>query len=249
MDALLTVTNLSKTFGTGENAVQAVSNVSFSVKAGEVVGLMGPNGAGKSTTMRLIAGYVVPNGGDATIASHSITSNRLKAQQNLGYLAENPAQYDELTPYEYLTFMAESHGVQDIPQAITIASNLTRCHTFLHRPLADLSKGMRQRVFFAGAIVHNPPVLILDEPTDGLDPNQKHEMRLAMKELARTRAVIVSTHILEEAEAVCSRLIILNHGKVAMDTTPAELARQGKGDIQLAFRLLTQKSYSPRAAA
>ena len=242
--ALLTVSNLTKTFAGREGAVTAVDNLSFSIGPGELVGFMGPNGAGKSTTMRILSGFLAPDEGDAVINGHSILKERLAAQKSLGYLAEHPALYEDLTPHEYLTFMAEAHNVPNIPAAIDVTSRLTRCHTFLHRSLADLSKGMRQRVFFAGALVHDPAVLILDEPTDGLDPNQKHEMRLVLKELARHKAVLVSTHILEEAEAICTRVILIAGGKIVADDTPRNLAKHGKGDIQIAFRILTQPQAS-----
>lgn len=237
---LLTVSGLGKTFGEGGQAVTAVQGLSFAVESGELVGFMGPNGAGKSTTMRMLAGFLQPSTGTASIAGHDIVTDRTAAQAKLGYLAEQPGVFEDLTGTEYLTFMAESHKLPNISEAVATAAKLTRCTGFLNRPLGELSKGMRQRVFFAGALVHNPPVLILDEPTDGLDPNQKHELRLVLKELARHKAVLLSTHILEEAEAICSRILVVHHGKKLLDTTPAELARQGKGDIQLAFRVLTQ---------
>lgn len=236
---MLIARNLTKTFVTPHGPLEAVRGISLAVKKGELVGLIGPNGAGKSTTMRLLAGYVVPTSGTASIGGHDIITHRAAAQSLLGYLAEQPALYEDLTAAQYLTFMAEVHGVAEVAKALATISQLTRCEEFLNRPMGELSKGMKQRVHLAGALVHNPPVLILDEPTDGLDPNQKHELRLTLRELAKTRAVLVSTHILEEAEALCSRVLIINHGQVQADTTPAELAKAGKGDIQKAFRGLT----------
>lgn len=236
---LLEASNLFKTFTTTQGPVQAVQGVSFSVAEGELVGLIGANGAGKSTTMRMLAGYVEPDAGSVALNGYNMATQRQQAQGSLGYLAEQPALYEDLSARQYLRFMAEAHHVPDTDKAMLVVAKLTRCDGFLDRPMGDLSKGMKQRVHLAGALVHNPPVLILDEPTDGLDPNQKHELRLTLKELAKHRAVVVSTHILEEAEAMCSRVLIINNGKVSMDTTPAELARQGKGDIQRAFRTLT----------
>lgn len=241
---MLTAQNLAKTFASPSGPVAAVKDVSFQVHEGELVGLIGPNGAGKSTVMRMLAGYVVPDSGTASLKGFDIVSDRLAAQACLGYLAEQPALYEDLTGREYLRFMAEIHQVKDMGKAMDVVARLTRCDGFLNRLMADLSKGMKQRVHLAGALVHNPPVLILDEPTDGLDPNQKHELRLTLKELAKHRAVLVSTHILEEAEAMCDRVLIIHGGKVLMDTTPAELARQGKGDIQRAFRTLTMNKGS-----
>lgn len=246
---LLVVEGLCKSFAGREGMVTAVDNLSFSVKPGELVGFIGPNGAGKSTTMRLLTGVLAPDAGTATVCGHDIVKQRGRAQEKLGYLAEQPATYEDLNVYEYLEFLAGVHNVAEPARAIDVVSRLTRCADFLFRTMADLSKGMKQRVFLAGALIHNPPVLILDEPTDGLDPNQKHELRLTLKELAKTKAVLVSTHILDEAEAMCNRVVILHQGKLVADTTPAQLAKQAKGDIQLAFRLLTTEPKKSKAAA
>lgn len=237
--SLLSAQNLSKTFQAESGPVEAVKALTFAVGPGELVGLMGPNGAGKSTTMRLLAGYLAPTQGNALINGLDITQNTQKAQRQLGYLAEVPPQEDDLTPWHLLTFHAEAHGVEDPVKAVETTSKLTRCAPFLNRPMGELSKGMRQRVHLGCALIHNPPVLLLDEPTDGLDPNQKHELRLMLKELAKTKAVLVSTHLLDEAEHLCTRVLIIHRGQLIVDTTPAELARQGGGDIHRAFRVLT----------
>ncbi|PZP38961.1 MAG: multidrug ABC transporter ATP-binding protein [Pseudomonas fluorescens] len=237
---LLTATNLTKTFAGAGGSVTAVSGLTFEIKPGEVVGLMGPNGAGKSTTMRLLAGYLTPTAGEATINGHPVTSHTRKAQANIGYLAETPPQEDDLTPYHLLTLHARTHNIKNIEQQIESTSKLTRCNGCLHRPMAELSKGMKQRVHLACALIHNPPVLLLDEPTDGLDPNQKHELRSMLKKLAAGgKAILVSTHVLEEAEQLLTRVLILHRGQILLDTTPAALAAQGKGDLHLAFRVLT----------
>ncbi|MBI1309414.1 MAG: ATP-binding cassette domain-containing protein [Proteobacteria bacterium] len=243
--SLIQATTLTKTFG-GENTrpVTAVQNLSFAVGQGEVVGLMGPNGAGKSTTMRLLAGFLQPTSGSAAINGHNLATHTVQAQRSLGYLAEVPPQEDHLTPFHLLTFHAQTHQLPDVPKAVADVAKLTRCAPYLHRKMGELSKGMKQRVHLACALIHNPPVLLLDEPTDGLDPNQKHELRLMLKQLAKpkgqpAKAILVSTHLLEEAEHLCTRLLIIHRGQILLDTTPAELAKQGKGDIHLAFRVLT----------
>lgn len=243
--ALISVSNLTKVFPTAEGSVTAISDLSFEVKPGEVVGLMGPNGAGKSTTMRLLAGFYQATSGTATINGHPLATHPVQAKRNLGYLPEVPPQEDDLTPQQLLHFHAQAHGLKNIPHAISATSKLTRCQSYLNRPMAELSKGMKQRVHLACALIHNPPVLLLDEPTDGLDPNQKHELRLMLKKLAQPsatspgKAILVSTHLLEEAESLLTRVLILHRGQILLDTTPDELAKQGRGDMALAFRVLT----------
>jgi len=241
---LIEVNNLSKTFPTAAGPLPALSGLTFSAGAGEIVGLMGPNGAGKSTTMRLLAGYLTPTAGNAAINGHTLSNHTVQAQASLGYLPENPPQDDDLTPFHLLTFHARAHNMKNIPQTVDKVSKLTRCNTVMQRPMGHLSKGMKQRVHLACALIHNPPVLLLDEPTDGLDPNQKHELRQMLHALAKPKtgngkAILVSTHLLEEAEHLLTRLLILHRGKILLDTTPAELAKQGRGDIHLAFRTLT----------
>ncbi len=243
--ALITATNLSKTFAAAAGNVVALSNVNFDIAAGEIVGLMGPNGAGKSTTMRLLAGYLQATSGSAAINGHPLATHAHLAQSSLGYLPENPPQEDDLTPHQLLTFHALAHNMKNIENHIDSTSKLTRCSAVLHRPMTELSKGMKQRVHLACALIHNPPVLLLDEPTDGLDPNQKHELRLMLQKLAKPsgtsagKAILVSTHLLEEAEQLLTRILVLHRGQILLDTTPKELARQGGGDLHRAFRVLT----------
>ncbi len=243
--ALLATQALTKTFAGAAGPVTAVNNVSVEIAAGEIVGLMGPNGAGKSTTMRLLAGFLPATSGRAEINGHPLHTHARLAQANLGYLPEVPPEEDDLTPHHLLTLHALSHNLKNIEHSIESSSKLTRCYPYLHRPMGELSKGMKQRVHLACALIHNPPVLLLDEPTDGLDPNQKHELRLMLKKLAAPsdtspgKAILVSTHLLEEAEQLLTRILILHRGNILMDTTPAELARQGGGDLHRAFRVLT----------
>lgn len=233
--SLIYAQDLRKSFG----GMVAVDGMTFQVRAGELVGFMGPNGAGKSTTMRLLAGFMPPDAGQVFIKGVDMQADPRRARAALGYLPEQGGVFGHLTAREYLVFLAEAYQVENVNRAVAVASEMTRCRYVLDSPMEHLSKGQRQRIFFAGALLHDPPVLILDEPTDGLDPNQKHEMRLVLKELAKHKAVLLSTHILEEAEAVCTRVLVVAHGAIVADQTPAELARQGKGDIQVAFRVLT----------
>ncbi len=243
--ALISASNLTKTFPGVGGPVTAIQGLNFQVNAGEIVGLMGPNGAGKSTTMRLLAGYLPATSGAAVINGHPLASHALQAKQNLGYLPEVPPQEDDLTPHNLLAFHAGAHGLPNVAHSILSTAKLTRCAAYLHRPMAQLSKGMKQRVHLACALIHNPPVLLLDEPTDGLDPNQKHELRLMLKKLAQPtatspgKAILVSTHLLEEAESLLTRILILHRGQILLDTTPQDLAQQGRGDMGLAFRVLT----------
>ena len=243
--AYIVTNNLTKTFSGSAGPVAAVNGLTFEVNPGEVVGLMGPNGAGKSTTMRLLAGFLTATSGTAAINGHPLGSHTRLAQASLGYLAEVPPEEDDLTPHHLLTLHAQTFSLKNIEQSIESTSKLTRCYSYLHRPMSELSKGMKQRVHLACALIHNPPVLLLDEPTDGLDPNQKHELRLMLKKLAAPtesspgKAILISTHLLEEAEQLLTRILILHRGQILLDTTPEELARQGKGDLHRAFRVLT----------
>lgn len=240
------VQHLGKSF----DGLAAVRDISFTVNSGELVGLLGPNGAGKSTTMRMLAGFLPQTSGTIEIAGFCMTKSPRAGQARLGYLPEVEGLFGHLTAYEYLLFLARSYSVAQPPEAIRIATEMIRCHDFLHRPMVNLSKGQRQRVLFAGALLHDPDVLILDEPTDGLDPNQKHEMRLVLRELAKYKAVLVSTHILEEAEAICTRCMIMSAGRIVADMTPEKLKSHGNGDIQRAFRVLTtQGRLAPQAVS
>lgn len=203
----------------------AVDDVSFEVGRGEVLGFLGPNAAGKSTTMRMITGFLPPTSGTAVIAGHNVQTDPLKAQKKLGYLPENAPVYREMTVSGFLDFIADIRGFSGKEKRIRIEETIERC--FLspvrYQVINTLSKGYKQRVCFAQSILHDPEYLIMDEPTDGLDPNQKHEVRSMIREMARKKTIILSTHILEEVEAVCTRAIIIANGRIVADETPDDL--------------------------
>jgi ABC-2 type transport system ATP-binding protein len=213
--------HLTKYFG----QTLAVDDVSFKVEKGEVLGFLGPNGAGKSTTMRMITGFLYPSSGTAVIGDQDMTQSPLKARRKLGYLPENAPVYQDMTVEGFLGFIAEIRGLSGRERDRRIDETLERC--FLshvrHQPIDTLSKGYKQRVCFAQSILHDPEYLVMDEPTDGLDPNQKHEVRSMIQEMAHRKVIILSTHILEEVEAVCTRAIIVAGGKIVADDTPQNL--------------------------
>ncbi|MDX2468970.1 MAG: ABC transporter ATP-binding protein [SAR324 cluster bacterium] len=223
--------NLTKAFGD----FVAVEDLSFKVNKGDILAFLGPNGAGKSTTMKMLTGYLTPNSGHALIMGVNIQKDPIKAKGYIGYLPESTASYKSMTVVEFLRFMAEVRGlkgdqIQSRVEAVMKQTHLTQVAT---QTIETLSKGFRQRVGFAQALVHDPPVLILDEPTDGLDPNQKHEMRNLIKSMSENKAVILSTHILEEMEALATRCIIIDEGKIVFDGTPAELILLSKSHHEI----------------
>jgi ABC-2 type transport system ATP-binding protein len=235
---MLTVSELKKNFG----AIQAVKGVSFTVEKGEVLGFLGPNGAGKTTTMRMITGFLPPTGGTATICGHDIQDDPVGAKRCIGYLPENAPSYHSMTVTEFLTFTAEVRGFagEELRSRVEAAIEKSRLQGVRHQTVETLSKGYRQRTCFAQAILHDPPVLVMDEPTDGLDPNQKFVVRQMIRDMAAEKAIIVSTHILEEVDAVCTRAIIIARGQIVANGTPAELrARDPKGRLEEVFRKLT----------
>jgi ABC-2 type transport system ATP-binding protein len=236
---LLKVDQLAKSFG----SKQAVRGVSFSVPAGQAVAVLGPNGAGKSTTMRMIAGYLEPDAGDAAINGQSILTRRTAAQMALGYLAEGAPLYLDLSARAFLEFLARTHGLSKAATRAAIARVAAdaRIEDVLNRPIETLSKGYRRRVALAGAIVHDPPVLILDEPTDGLDPNQKRAMRALIARMTAEKAILISTHQLDEVEAMCSRVLVIAEGRLVADASPFDLsARAPSGRLEEAFHALTK---------
>lgn len=203
----------------------AVDNISFNVELGEVLGFLGPNGAGKSTTMKMITGFLTPTAGQITVQGYDIVQQPLEAKRRLGYLPEGAPAYPDMTVSDFLSFIAEIRGFQGTEKQRRIAETVKRVNleNVLPQSIDTLSKGFKRRVGLAQAILHDPEVLILDEPTDGLDPNQKHEVRTLIKQMAKEKVIILSTHILEEVHAVCSRAIIIADGKIVADGTPAEL--------------------------
>jgi ABC-2 type transport system ATP-binding protein len=226
MSQLIEIDGLEKRFG----SVRAVAGIGFSVAKGEVLGFLGPNGAGKSTTMKMITGYLVPDAGRVNICGADMASQALKAQTQIGYLPEGAPAYGDMTPRQFLRFIAAVRGLK--AEALHVAFDRAVAQTdlggVLNQPIDTLSKGFKRRVGLAQAILHDPPVLIMDEPTDGLDPNQKHAVRLLIQKMAPEKAIIISTHILEEVEGVCTRALIIDRGRIVADGTPAALAARSR---------------------
>ncbi len=222
MTAMIEVDGLVRRFG----PFTAVDGVSFTVNRGEVLGFLGPNGAGKSTTMKMITGFLNPSAGAVRVGGHDVLAEPLKAKAQIGYLPEGAPAYSDMTPRSFLEFIADIRGLKGAGrrQAIERAVASVSIADVLEQPIETLSKGFKRRVGLAQAILHDPPVLILDEPTDGLDPNQKHEVRSLIREMAGEKAIVISTHILEEVDAICTRAIIIARGRVLADGTPEQLA-------------------------
>jgi ABC-2 type transport system ATP-binding protein len=237
---LIEINGLTKRFG----SFTAVDNVSFDLARGEVLGFLGPNGAGKSTTMRMLAGFMIPTAGTARICGHDVQSGGVEARRALGFLPEGAPTYPEMTVIAFLTFCAKVRNFRraELTRRVERAVELTRLESVLLQPVETLSKGFKRRVGLAQALLHDPPVLVLDEPTDGLDPNQKHEVRALIARMASEKAIVISTHILEEVDAVCTRAIIIAAGKVVADATPSELqGRHPSGKLDDVFRQLTME--------
>ena len=226
MEPTVEVQHLSKRFG----SIVAVDDVSFRVGRGEVLGFLGPNGAGKSTTMKIITGFLTPDAGNVIVSRDDIALAPVAAKARIGYLPEGAPLYTDMTPLAFLNFIAEIRGFRAKERRERVEQTVQRVDLgqVLNQPIATLSKGFKRRVGLAQAILHDPEVLILDEPTDGLDPNQKHEVRTLIRSMAQTKVIILSTHILEEVEAVCTRAIIIARGKVVCDSTPAELEARSR---------------------
>ncbi|VXB20613.1 ABC-2 type transport system ATP-binding protein [Pseudomonas sp. 8BK] len=223
---MIEIKNLTKRFAQHT----AVDDLSFSVQPGEVLGFLGPNGAGKSTTMKMLTGFLAPTSGSASILGFDIQKDTLKAQRQIGYLPEGAPCYGDMTVRSFLEFIAEVRGFKGAEKRERVAKAVAQVEleAVLEQSIETLSKGFKRRVGLAQAILHDPKVLILDEPTDGLDPNQKHQVRKLIQSLAHDKIVIISTHILEEVSAVCTRAVVIAHGKLLADGTPLELESRSR---------------------
>jgi len=233
---MIRVDKLTKAFG----PKIAVNGVSFSVEKGEVLGFLGPNGAGKSTSMRMITGFIPPTSGTVTVGGFDIVDKPIEAKRFIGYLPENAPAYSDMTVEGFLGFAAEIRGLRGADKRVAIAKAVDMCflEAVVHQSIETLSKGYRHRTCFAQSVIHDPEVLILDEPTDGLDPNQKHEVRTLIRRMGEKKAIIFSTHILEEVEAVCSRAIIIDRGQIVANGTPAELKNRSESAGAVTVRVV-----------
>lgn len=233
---MLEIKELHKQFG----SLHAVKGISFTVKQGEVLGFLGPNGAGKSTSMRMITGFLPPTSGTAVVNGHDIVTDPTEAKRQIGYLPENAPVYGDMTVTRFLRFVAEIRGYAGAARNRCVDAAIEKAHLdkVRNQTIGTLSKGYKQRVCFAQAILHDPPILIMDEPTDGLDPNQKHVVRSMIREMASRKVVVISTHILEEVEAICTRAIIIASGRIVANGTPAELKARSDahGAVEIALK-------------
>lgn len=244
-DVLLEARNLSKHFGD----LKAVDGISLTVKKGEVLGFLGPNGAGKTTTMKMLTGFLAPTDGSAYVCGELVTSDNELARARVGYLPEGAPLYGEMSPRGFLQFIARTHGIEgkEAEDVVESAASAVNLDSVMTQRIETLSKGFKRRVGLAAAILHAPDVLILDEPTDGLDPNQKHEVRRLIEAMSIDRAIIISTHILEEVDALCHRAVIINRGTVVADGTPSELRARSK--YKNAVTMLVPEEHAEKAAS
>ena len=233
--AMIEIQGLVRRFG----PLTAVGGVSFKVARGEVLGFLGPNGAGKSTTMKMITGFLTPTEGEVKVCGHDVVDDPIAAKACIGYLPEGAPAYPDMTPIQFLDFIADVRGLKGEAKRKRIADVMAQVQIegVAHQAIDTLSKGFKRRVGLAQAIIHDPQVLILDEPTDGLDPNQKHEVRALIKAMAKDKAIVISTHILEEVDAVCSRALIIAGGRVIADGTPAELLARSRYHNAVSMRI------------
>ena len=236
-DTLVGVSDLRKHYG----PIRAVDGITFAVHRGDVLGFLGPNGAGKTTAMKLITGFLEPDAGSIEVAGLDVARYPLEARRRLGYLPENAPAYGEMTADGFLRFIAEARGVASAAAAIDRVIDATGLKRVRHQTVETLSKGYKRRVGLAQAMLHEPEILILDEPTDGLDPNQKVLIQDLIANLSKDRCVILSTHILDEVEKICNRAIIMSQGRILVDSTPAELQAQApSGRLDEVFRTVTK---------
>jgi ABC-2 type transport system ATP-binding protein len=242
--AMIEARNLTKYFG----EFMAVKDITFSVPQGQIVAFLGPNGAGKTTTLRILTGFMRPSEGSAYIAGLDVSRDRLAAAKRLGYLPENGPLYENMTPLELLRFFGEARDLREVRLKNRIDAVVEQCalQYVLEKPISKLSRGYRQRVGLAQALLHDPDVLVMDEPTAGLDPNQIREFRTNITNLARSKTILLSTHILQEVEAVADRVLLIHDGRLVFDGTPQELRRDGS--VEESFYKLTDYGRPPKAA-
>jgi ABC-2 type transport system ATP-binding protein len=236
--AMIEAINLSKFYGD----FAASRDVTFTVNRGEVAAFLGPNGAGKSTTMKLLTGYLAPSAGTARIAGYNMATQRIEGAKHLGYLPENGPLYPDMTPRSLLRFFGQARGMSKdkVEERIGVVVDLCKLGTVIGKPIGKLSKGFRQRVGMAQVLLHEPDVLILDEPTAGLDPNQIREVRDTIRRIGQTKTILLSTHILQEVEAMCNRVIFINEGRLVFDGKPSEIAADEK-NLDERFYQLTKR--------
>lgn len=242
---MIEIDGLVKNFG----PFTAVDGISFTVARGEVLGFLGPNGAGKSTTMKMVTGFLAPTAGRISVCGHIVGPDTLAAQRMIGYLPEGAPAYADMTPHQFLRFIAEVRGLKGPAAEAAIARSVDRTEigAVMEQPIETLSKGFRRRVGLAQSILHDPPVLIMDEPTDGLDPNQKFAVRKLIAEMSPTKAIIISTHILEEVDAICSRALIIDRGRIVADGTPAALTARSRYHNAVTLTLDAKQADAARA--
>jgi len=242
---MIEVKELRRSFG----PVVAVDGISFDVEKGQVLGLLGPNGAGKTTAMRMLACFIRPDSGTASVCGHDILQNPVEVRRSIGYLAENSPMYNEMTVGGFLNFVCDVREIKGVDRRQALDRIVPMCSidSVYHQTIETLSKGYKRRVGLAQALIHDPDVLILDEPTDGLDPNQKFEVRKLIDKMAKDKCIIISTHILEEVEAICSRTIIIARGKILVDSTPEKLKAEHQCGLDAVFRRITRTGDSKDA--
>jgi len=235
MTATIDVQSLTKEYG----RLKAVDELSFQVQPGEVLGFLGPNGAGKTTTMRIIAGFLPPTSGSVRVCGFDVETQPIEAKRKIGYLPEGAPSYPEMTPREFLEFIADARGLPKGSRRARLEEVYALLHLekVLDRAIETLSKGYKRRVGLAQAILHDPDVLLLDEPTDGLDPNQKHEVRQLIGGMAKSKTIVISTHLLEEVDAICTRAVVISGGKLLADDTPAGLAARSRYHNAVSLKL------------